>query len=141
MLISTVFKKDGTPKTGLSPVISIVDADAISTIISGDPMIEVGSGWYKYEFVLFDSSKNYTITCDGGAVLTNDFERYTYAVNEKNGLITSELNIIQDTNTKIGTMPADVWSVDISTITTLNSIGEYILKKVLNLTRFIGFHK
>lgn len=141
MLITTFFTEIGVPKTGLSPIILIVDADSVSTIISNDPMVEIGSGWYKYEFALFDPVKNYTIRCDGGAVIYNDYERYTYATNHSSALIDSQLNIIQDTNTKIGTMPADIWSVDKSTITTANSIGEYILKKVLNLTRFIGFHK
>lgn len=141
MLITTFFTDQGIPKAGLTPVINIVDADAITTIVSSDAMIEIGSGWYKYEFVAFNENKNYVIKCDGGSELWNDSERYTYAVNEKNGLLDNQLNIIEDTNTKVGTIPADVWSVDKTTITTPDSIGEYILKKVLNLARFIGFSR
>jgi len=81
MIILTYFTENNIPKTGLSPTIRIRNASTGILIITDELMSEVGDGFYKYEFVGYDSSIDYAIRCDGGMSLSND-ERYSYAGND-----------------------------------------------------------
>jgi hypothetical protein len=94
MYILTYFTENGSPKTGLSATIRIRDLSDNSLVITDVSMSEVGDGFYKYDFSTYDNTVDYSIRCDGGAVLTDD-ERYTYASSEFAG----ETNqILTDTN-------------------------------------------
>lgn len=81
MLIFTFFTKDGIPKIGLSPTIRIRNISTGILVVTDELMAEIGDGFYKYDFIGYDSSINYTIRCDGGITLL-DIERYSYAGND-----------------------------------------------------------
>lgn len=53
-------------------------------------MTEIGNGFYKYDFVAYDNSKNYAILCDGGNTLSDD-ERYQGGANTNNTIPTEIL--------------------------------------------------
>ena len=81
MYILSFFNDDGVPKTGLTPTIKIRDVSNGSLLINGASMTEVGDGFYRYDYVAYDTTKDYAIVCDGGVSLS-DSERYVYAGNE-----------------------------------------------------------
>lgn len=78
-IITADFRSGGLPQTGLTPSIIIWEvvagAAADVLVISGDPMIEIGNGFYKYTFTGFDPRKDYIYQADGGPSLS-DAERY-----------------------------------------------------------------
>lgn len=84
-IITAFFTDNGIPETGLSPTIDIWELDpnpAINTqIITAGALVEVGGGFYRYDFTTYDFEKDYTFLVDGGSSLPN-FERYNPAVNE-----------------------------------------------------------
>jgi hypothetical protein len=83
MLIISFFTSKGVPRTGLTPKINIVDANSDILIINSADMAALASmpHCYYYDFSTYNSSKNYSITVDGGAVLSN-IDRYQFATNE-----------------------------------------------------------
>lgn len=53
------------PLTGLSAVITIREASAPYTIVvNEEPMVEVGGGWYIYEYSWYNSTKDYLYDCN-----------------------------------------------------------------------------
>lgn len=85
-IITSFFTNNGVPTVGLSPTIQIWELHPTNplintSVVTGDPMVEIGGGWYRYDFLTYDIAKNYTFTTDGGGTLPT-FERYSTAVNE-----------------------------------------------------------
>ena len=80
MIIISHFTENGIAKTGLTPLITIWDSDAL-IVINESPMSEIASGFYKYNFVEYDPTKNYCFKSDGTSALSNS-ERYKYSTNE-----------------------------------------------------------
>lgn len=81
--IIAFFTNNGTPALGLAPIVKIREVATGNLVVageSGDIMVEVGDGWYRYEFNA-DDTKDYAIVCDGGDSLTTA-ERYVYAGTE-----------------------------------------------------------
>lgn len=80
MLISSYFTRLGNPAVGLSPLPTIriweVSITGQTLTVIDQPMIEVGDGFYKYEFGAFDSSKSYVCRTDGGYSLSPN-ERFS----------------------------------------------------------------
>lgn len=73
-IISVHFSSKGIPVSGLTPTIDIYELDAINplinTLVINDGVcIEIGGGWYRYDFLTYDFRKNYVFTFDGGVVL------------------------------------------------------------------------
>ena len=54
MNILAFFTENGFPKVGLTPIIRILDINDSTSVVTDDLMIEVGDGFYKYNFVTFD---------------------------------------------------------------------------------------
>jgi len=81
MNIVAPFTFNGTPATGLIPTIRIRNVITGVLIITDELMVEIGDGFYKYDFVGYDSSVDYAIRCDGGNALPGG-ERYIFAGNE-----------------------------------------------------------
>lgn len=81
-IVTSYFSKKGVPQTGLSPVIKITEITPTSNnvVVPAGAMLSVGDGIYKYIFVSYDYSKNYTMFVDGGATLGTD--RYQVTANE-----------------------------------------------------------
>lgn len=85
-LLTVHYTSSGLPKTGLSPVVTIFELNAIdpavnNAVVIDGAAVEIGSGWYRYDFTSYDRAKNYVFTFDGGASLTA-YERYKYGGNE-----------------------------------------------------------
>ncbi len=82
-LITSFFTANSLPASGLNPTIRIwiVTPGAQTLVVSDDPMVEVGDGFYKYNFAAYDSINDYVVRSDGSAVLANN-ERYQVAANE-----------------------------------------------------------
>lgn len=76
-IISSLFTINGTPTDGLSPTIRIweITSSSSTLIIIDDPMVEIGDGFYKYNFTTYDPTKEYLFRTDGGASLPI-FERF-----------------------------------------------------------------
>lgn len=84
MMLLAFFSSTGTPKTGLTPGIKIVDA-ADGAVKIDTTMSEIeetnAPGWYKYDFTTYDVATDYVMTADGGSALAVT-ERYRVATNE-----------------------------------------------------------
>ena len=150
MIINSFFTDVGVPRTGLSPTIRIweVDVSAHSLIVTDAAMIEVGGGFYKYDFTTYDTTKNYVIRSDGGAILA-DSERYEVAATEElkveDAVITDIVNGVWDeastshltsgsTGEVLSQIKADTGSLAIS-IVTINSLINTLLKYEKNRTK------
>ena len=64
--VTAYFTENGTPKTGLSPTVTIWDISDGSEDVSAAAMTEVAGGWYRYDFSGRDTSKDYVGRIDGG---------------------------------------------------------------------------
>ena len=84
-IITVHFTSNSIQCTGLSPIIDIFELGAIVTssslVVSSAAMTEIGGGWYRYDFLTYDPSKNYVFNIDGGDTLS-DYDRYKYGGNE-----------------------------------------------------------
>lgn len=80
-IVAPLSFNNGIPAIGLpSASIRIRDANSGELIVSDEPMVEVGDGFYRYDFNQYTSSINYTIRVDGGVELGSN--RFSFAVNE-----------------------------------------------------------
>ena len=68
-IVTAFFTTVGVPTTGLSPTIRIRRLDTDALVVTDDAMVDVGDGFYDYEFALFDSSLEYVIRADGTSSL------------------------------------------------------------------------
>lgn len=74
-LFTTAFVEDNVPQTGLSVTIRIRDLADNSLVVTDAACTEIGDGGYVYDYVDYDSTKNYQFRFDGGVTLYN---RYNY---------------------------------------------------------------
>ena len=74
------FTEEGTPKTGLSPTITVWNSDG-DVVVNAQSMTEISSGFYKFDFSTYDNSVEYVIRADGGAGLA-DYDRYVFGSNQ-----------------------------------------------------------
>lgn len=77
MLITAYFSENGTPKTGLSPTLDIIDLSDGSLAVDDGAMTERASAFYTYNFAGYDAIKNYSVICD--SVTLTGPERYAIA--------------------------------------------------------------
>lgn len=120
-LITAFFQKDGVPETGLSPTIDIIEITPTTnvSIVDDDPMVEVGLGFYKYNFTSYDETKNFVILADGTATLSGA-ERFCAAVND---------SFEED-------ITCSIWGADVTLFTATSTFGG-----VVNLIRKIGTNR
>ena len=84
MNIIAFFTQSGTPKTGLSPTISIWKTDG-TNVVNASAMTEVAGGFYVYDFSTYDENIDYCIRADGTNTLSGS-DRYLYSTNETAGV-------------------------------------------------------
>ncbi len=106
-IITAFFTNNGAPQTGLTPTIDIWELHpTIPTtnpqVVTGDPVTEIGGGWYRFDFLTYDSMLNYSMVFDGGVSLAGG-ERYHIAGNES--------------------YSEDMWSQQASTSTAADTMG------------------
>jgi hypothetical protein len=80
MFVISLFTEGGVAKTGLSPLITIWDSDAV-VVVNAAAMSEIAGGFYRYDFSTYDDTKTYCYQADGTATLSNA-ERYKFGTNE-----------------------------------------------------------
>ena len=67
--VTARFYERNIPKDGLVPKIIIIRVEDGVTLVNSKDMEGIGSGFYKYEFVDADITKNYVVGIDGGVSL------------------------------------------------------------------------
>jgi len=92
MRIVAFFTDNDIPAIGLSPIVNILDVATGYTVVSGESMIELGDGFYRYDFDIYEPARDYAIVCD--SVTLSGSERYTYA---SSGEYSEVLNSIEST--------------------------------------------
>lgn len=85
-LITVHYTSNGLPQIGLAPTIDVYQLNPSVPlfnilVVSNGPTVEIGMGWYRFDFFAYDPTKNYVFTFDGGPTLS-DCERYKYGGNE-----------------------------------------------------------
>lgn len=85
-IITVHYTSNGTPQPGLTPTVDIYELDPLNPLINTHVIVagavtEVGLGWYRYDFLTYDPTKNYVFSFDGGAALAT-CDRYKYGGNE-----------------------------------------------------------
>jgi hypothetical protein len=111
MNILSFFTKAGSPAIGLNiPTIKIIEVPSGAVPVNGQDMTEISNGFYFYDFVGYDFTKDYAILCDGTNELSGS-ERYVVAGNENYSveLIRSEINEIirTDPSVELAAIPND----------------------------------
>lgn len=139
-LISSLFTNNGAPTTGLSPTIRIweVTGASHSLVVTDAPMIEVGDGFYKYEFTTYDPTREYLFRTDGGASLPLT-ERYQKASNRNsaNEVWNSQTSDYIASGTfglQNNQIKADTTSISVN-VTTALTVLDILLKYESNRTR------
>lgn len=85
-IITVHFTTNGTPQIGLTPTIDVYELHPtnplLDTLLINDGVTtEIGNGWYRYDFLNYDFTKNYVYSFDGGIGLPA-CERYKIGGNE-----------------------------------------------------------
>jgi hypothetical protein len=93
MFFTTSFNNNVGPATGLSPTIKIKLVED-GTLVASGTMIEIGDGFYTYDFVGYDITKNYMVAYD--AVTLPDSYRYKFAANGEYGPIINNTDLLSD---------------------------------------------
>ena len=75
MYITSFITDRDVPALGLTPTIRVRQVSDGQLVVTDMPMTEVGDGWYRYDFIGYDSKVNYVIRVDGGPTLA-DADRY-----------------------------------------------------------------
>jgi hypothetical protein len=153
MIITSFFAQSGTAKIGLNPTIRVWHVlPASNTLVVVDaPVAEVGDGFYKYEFILYDPASDYVVQVDAGVGMTS-FGRYsvtqiapTGSVVIDAGAVNQIINGVWDepainhvisgsTGEVLSTIKADTTAIAIS-IPAINTILQRLLKYDNNRTR------
>ena len=127
MYVTCYFTKDNNPKLELLPLILIINVDTKQIVVNNEEMEEIGAGWYRYNFTLFDSSKNYVIRCDGTTQLS-DSERWAWGGNDS--LSHDEVDLILNENEKINRILGLVHQNIFIDNTSYDSFGNLISARV-----------
>lgn len=106
MNITAFFAHQGVPAEELTPTIKIRDLSDNSVVVNSVAMTEVGDGFYKYSFAVFNAAKDYVIRCDGGATLDNS-ERYAISGSAAAGEISSLVSDQATIKAKTDNLPSD----------------------------------
>jgi hypothetical protein len=88
MYLLSFFTTRGLPASGLTPTIRVRTVFDGALIVEDGSMVEVGDGWYKYDFATYDPAIDYAIRCDGGSGQPVN-ERYTFAGSDNSAAVWS----------------------------------------------------
>ena len=92
-IITTYKNNDDSPILGLTPLITITnitDMNNPTVIINADIMLEIGSGFYGYEFTTYKEGQEYTVFIDANTAIPG---KYQYGTIEKYDLSHVEGNL------------------------------------------------
>lgn len=143
-IITSFFATNGAPALGLLPTIRVwtVSKTGDNLIITDEPLIEVGDGFYKYHFDTYDRELDYAIRIDGGSQL-NPGERYQVASNESfmDDVTESVWDTPKTNHLQPGTFGEALASVDANVdqlrldVTAMYALVELLVKYETNRTR------
>jgi len=135
MWILAYFSDEGDPALGLLPTVRIRDISDGSLIVTDDPMVEKGDGFYGYDFVVYNDTKDYAIRCD--SVTLSGTDRYTYA---GSGEYNVELNEIKSTIDDVDVRTLLIRKIQTNKLELLDGdAGNWILYDDDNLTPLLTF--
>lgn len=85
-IITVHFTNNGVPQSGLTPTIDLFELNptnpAINThVVVAGATVEIGSGWYRYDFATYNPAKSYVFSFDGGVTM-DACDRFKYGGNE-----------------------------------------------------------
>lgn len=139
-IIASFFTNNGNPAIGLSPTIRVWDVTGLtpSLIVTDDPMIEVGDGFYFYNFSGYDPSRDYLFRTDGGSSLSLG-ERYQKSSNRNSAdeVWNAQTTDFINTGTfglQTNQIAADTNQININVVTALNVL-DLLLKYQTNRTK------
>jgi hypothetical protein len=89
--VTAYFERQGIPATGLIPLIRIRQVDT-ENIVAEDYMEEVSDGFYRFEFITYDITKNYTILADSVTLKGND--RFLEGTSGEYGEVSNNISIM-----------------------------------------------
>lgn len=150
MIISSFFTLgSGSPALGLNPTIRIWEVNGVTAtlVVNNDPMIEVGDGFYQYNFISYDATKDYVFRSD--SVTLPLARRYQFGATQA-AVITPDqvadiVSSVWDetasahllpgsTGEKLSQIKADTTNISV-TITTLSALLDEIAKYDRNRTK------
>lgn len=120
MNVLAFFTNQGYPAEGLFPSVRVREVSTGTIVVDWETMIEIGDGWYKYDFS-YDYTKEYVATLDAGDDLSIS-ERYVFSA--KDNSLHDAKNI--------------VWNAQVSSFQTSGSFGEIIKNTSDDLKRALG---
>lgn len=85
MLFGAIFLENGELKSGLFPLIDIVDMADGSLAVNDGAMSELVPGLYKYDYAGADDEKEYAAICD--SVTLTGYERYAFGESGIEGVV------------------------------------------------------
>jgi hypothetical protein len=143
-IITTHFSNGGVPSVGLTPTIDIMllTPTTSTPVVTGGVLADLGGGWYRYNFTMYDPSQTFIFSIDGGASL-QACERYRYGGNESyseditDGVWNADIVDYQGTGTlgsAVSQTKADTATILINQLTA-TSLVETLLKYQTNRTR------
>lgn len=98
MIIAVAVTNQGTPQIALDPVptVRVYDLSDGSVVVNDLNMVEVGGGFYKYDFTGYKATKDYAIRVDAG-VSFSDVDRYYFATDfAKSPMIIASKRIVNN---------------------------------------------
>jgi len=135
-LTITLTNSNGSPATGLSPVISGNIFDG-TQVISGESMTEIANGFYYYDFTGYDYTEDYVFMA-----YESTLDRYVYLSNDNDsqmnqgvgkqllGLVQGNMKVVNQTYDGDGNMvTANIYSYENATDANLdqNRLHEYAI--------------
>ena len=122
MVINSFFVKNGVAAEGLSPTISIwsVFDHTHTPVVTDEAVVEIGRGFYTYDFVTYDELVDYVVVVDAGSDMT-PYGRYNTAA-----LTPINANVTQVSDAVVDQLVSGVWDVDAVNHTTAGSTGEML---------------
>lgn len=122
MIINSFFAQNGIAATGLSPIISIwhVAGNAKTAVVNAQPTVELGDGFYSFDFASYDHNLDYVVSVDAGPAMTQS-GRYNIA-----SLTPTQSNMMQVEQDVIDQIVDGVWDAVATDYTIAGTTGEML---------------
>lgn len=81
--------EDGAAKTGLSATLTLYNVETSNKALNAVNMVEMGGGFYKYDYTNISNDKIYAAVVDGSSTIKRSSERYIVGYSEAIGTISN----------------------------------------------------
>lgn len=122
MIINSFFARNGIAATGLTPVISVwsVVGNTRTPVVNAQPTVELGDGFYSYDFTAYDHNVDYIVMVDAGSTMTQS-GRYNIA-----SLTPSQSNMVTIEQDVIDQIVDGMWDANATDYTIAGTTGEML---------------